>query len=490
MTVTNKMFFIKKCLLILLFLAAGAGFITAEITFSQTQWDIGDINKGDIDEIFLVINNNDASALNISFISTCDCVTVGKAELLVPSGESARVGIEFDSRDDSGEFEKYIIIRADRAGLEKVLFFIYGNVITGEADNTVSADVEAADQSADVSMDFYYTPGCRSCIKFLNDEVPALETELGISINVNRYNILEPASFEDFEEEMDRFGIDYHAFPVLVVNNTVLQGEDEIKEKLKKLLADSSVSVSEDTSGDNASGRKKIYFLPAVSAGLLDGINPCAFTTLIFLLAALAAAGKARKEVLIIGIFFSLSVFITYFLIGLGFFKTLRFAESFSVISDIIRWVLFSILLVFAGISLWDYRVIKKGNAGKILLQLPMSMKKRIHKSVRTYSRSTALIGSSIVMGFFVSIFELGCTGQIYFPTIAYLVQVEKEFSGYLLLAVYNIGFITPLLLVFLFTYTGVSSEKITKLFQRNMGKVKIGTAILFVGLAVLTILT
>ena len=93
-------------------------------------------------------------------------------------------------------------------------------------------------------------------------------------------------------------------------------------------------------------------------------------------------------------------------------------------------------------------------------------------------------------MGFFVSVFELGCTGQVYFPTIAYMVQVKRQAVGYLLLGIYNLGFILPLIIVFVLTYKGVSSEKITGMFQRHMGKVKIGTAVLFLGLAVLTILT
>ena len=62
------------------------------------------------------------------------------------------------------------------------------------------------------------------------------------------------------------------------------------------------------------------------AAGLLDGVNPCAFTTLIFLLASLALAGRGRREVLAIGAFFSLAVFLTYLAIGLGFFAALRAA--------------------------------------------------------------------------------------------------------------------------------------------------------------------
>jgi cytochrome c biogenesis protein CcdA len=92
-------------------------------------------------------------------------------------------------------------------------------------------------------------------------------------------------------------------------------------------------------------------------------------------------------------------------------------------------------------------------------------------------------------LGFLISIFELACTGQVYFPTIVYMVQGENRSLGYLLLAVYNFGFIVPLLAVFLLAYAGVGSERITKAFQKNLGAVKLGLAGLFVALAVLTVL-
>lgn len=94
--------------------------------------------------------------------------------------------------------------------------------------------------------------------------------------------------------------------------------------------------------------------------------------------------------------------------------------------------------------------------------------------------RSAALVASSLVSGFLISIFELACTGQVYFPTIAYMVQSGNRSLGYLLLGVYNFGFIVPLLAVFFLAYAGVGSERITKAFQKNIGAVKLGLADLF----------
>jgi cytochrome c biogenesis protein CcdA len=234
----------------------------------------------------------------------------------------------------------------------------------------------------------------------------------------------------------------------------------------------------------------RLAVLPVMAAGLVDGINPCAFTTLIFLLASLALAGKGRREVLAIGALFSLGVFLTYLAVGLGLFAALRAASGVALVSSILRWALFAALVVFAALSVYDYFLIRAGKASEMLLQLPNALKGRIHASIRTRARSAALAGSSLVLGFLVSIFEFACTGQVYLPTLAYLARMQKRTDALGLLLVYNLCFIAPLLVVFAASYFGVSSKRITVLFQKRMGAVKLALAAAFLGLAVLTLLT
>ena len=175
--------------------------------------------------------------------------------------------------------------------------------------------------------------------------------------------------------------------------------------------------------------------LPVIAAGLIDGINPCAFTTLIFLLASLALAGRGRREVLVIGALFSLAVFLSYFLIGLGLFAALRAATAISLVSVLLRWALVGVLFVFAGLSVYDYALIRAGRPTEMLLQLPSSFKKRIHASIRTRVRIAAIAGSSLVLGFLVSVFEFACTGQVYLPLLGYLARMHRQLDALGLLA-------------------------------------------------------
>jgi hypothetical protein len=73
---------------------------------------------------------------------------------------------------------------------------------------------------------------------------------------------------------------------------------------------------------------KGLGLLTIVSAGLIDGINPCAFATLIFFVSYLAFIGRKKKEVLWVGMGFSGAVFITYLLIGFESFLSSSTSHS------------------------------------------------------------------------------------------------------------------------------------------------------------------
>jgi len=470
--------------------------------FFSTEYDLGNVKKGGIRSFEFFAENTERKSLEIKIISLCGCAHVSPTHIILLPGEKAAIKVVLDFfEEEEGEFKYILIITTNRPGMEKVIYTIRGIVVSNkdETDDSgvakVEKDYKKDNEPADrITVEYYFTPKCKRCMQFLENEIPRLEKDLGKSIAVRRFDILKPDVFVAFQRRMKDLNVENTAFPVLILRNHVLQGDKQIGQVFKQLAIKefSQIAPTETEALNEApelSAGKKLLFLPVITAGLLDGINPCAFTTLIFLLAALSFAGKGKREVLVIGLFYTASVFITYYLIGLGFFKTLRMAESFSIVSQVIHWLLFTALIVLSGLSLWDYIKIRKGKTKDMILQLPLKMKQRIHKSIRTQTQSTALIGSSLLMGFFISVFELGCTGQIYFPTIAYLVQADKEIEGYIFLAIYNVGFILPLFLVFFLTYKGISSERITRIFQDNMGKVKLGTALLFLGLAMLTVI-
>ena len=296
--------------------------------------------------------------------------------------------------------------------------------------------------SAPLLVTYYYTPGCRSCEEFLSVEIPRLEKSLGRRIEVSQRDLLDTAQYEELSAFASAHGQALTAIPALRVGDVLLQGDSVIREKLRDVLASlgaGPVSPAREPSPlPGLPAAERLAVLPVIAAGLIDGVNPCAFTTLIFLLASLALAGRGRREVLVIGALFSLAVFLSYFLIGLGLFTALRAATAVSLVSVILRWVLVGVLCVFAGLSVYDYALIRAGRAAEMILQLPSSFKKRIHASIRTHVRIAALAGSSLVLGFLVSLFEFACTGQVYLPLLGYLARMHRRLDGIGLLALHS----------------------------------------------------
>ncbi len=468
---------------LLLLLTAHQGSAAPALVLIPGEWAFGSVTQGTKLSLTLGLQNSLAQAVWVSVIPTTGSLSAQPPRLRLEGKARGTVLLTYETADAApGDVEASFIITADSG---RSFFTVRGTVVPAAV-----APAVVAPAGRSIPMTYYYTPGCKTCERFLAAEVPRLERALGVSLSVEKRDVLDPAVFKELTARTEAAGVGITAFPVLLAAGRFLQGEAEIRRELEPLLRRAS-SGEGTTSGSAAFGAtvgRRLAALPVLAGGLLDGVNPCAFTTLIFLLASLALAGRGRREVLLIGALFSLSVFLTYLGIGLGFFAVLRAATGFPVVSLVLRWVLFAVLVGFAGLSFYDFAVIRAGRPTEILLQLPTALKRQIHRSIRARARSVGLAASSLVLGFLVSIFEFACTGQVYLPTLAYLVRLRGGGGALPLLLLYNLGFIAPLLAVFGASYLGVGSERITRLFQRRMGVVKLGLGVFFLGLAAFTL--
>ena len=82
-------------------------------------------------------------------------------------------------------------------------------------------------------------------------------------------------------------------------------------------------------------------------------------------------------------------------------------------------------------------------------------------------------------------LFELICTGQVYLPTLVYVVQVSDQRAKALVyLLVYNLAFIVPLVVVFILVRFGLTEKHLQRFLTRRAGLTKLLTGILFLVLA------
>ena len=370
------------------------------------------------------------------------------------------------------------VILLARGGTAPERFMIYSPLDYGDS---AAGDVRG---DYDRRLVYYYSPACRDCREFLEVEIPRIERETGLSIGLERVNIYEEDGMARLRERLDKAGISTDALPILDTGDVILTGDAMIRESLETVLKGGAVSGE---IGDGPTPPRAPLWVLVCAAGLLDGINPCAFSTLIFLLAYLGLRKRERREILKVGIFFTLTVFATYTAVGAGAFLFLRKSLSFGWISAALRWGGAAVLVLLGLLSLRDWFRIRGGHPSDMTLQLSPGMKRAVHRSIRGGVRSSLPLAGACAMGFLVTIYELGCTGQIYLPTL-YLMIRRGEGNGIFLLLLYNLAFIIPLAVVFILAYRGLTSERLGLWFRERVGTVKILTALFFLAAAGLVI--
>ena len=85
-------------------------------------------------------------------------------------------------------------------------------------------------------------------------------------------------------------------------------------------------------------------------------------------------------------------------------------------------------------------------------------------------------------VGFLIGVVELACTGQIYFPTLTYMIQnTQYGFKGIILLIAYNIMFVLPLIIITVAAGCFKEPEKIKNIIMKKNWIIKLCANIFFV---------
>ena len=219
------------------------------------------------------------------------------------------------------------------------------------------------------------------------------------------------------------------------------------------------------------------------TAGLLDGINPCAFATIIFLLSYLQIARRTPREILAVGVAFIGAVFLAYFLVGLGLVQLLEKAAAFRIAGNVLNYALAALAALVAVVSFRDARRAADGRLGDMTLQLPGFLKDRIRTVIRTGARARNFVIAAFVAGLVISLIELACTGQVYLPTIQFMLRSgQRDALGLLLL--YNCAFIVPLVVIFILAWSGMRSDALIAFQKKHTALAKVLTGVLFLALA------
>lgn len=337
---------------------------------------------------------------------------------------------------------------------------------------------------------FFSTPGCEECA-IVRNYLESLK-EIYPQIDVKEYSVSEPQN----KELLATFGKVYAlaenkigVTPAVFMGKRAFVREDAFKglDKVIEEYDPSETAFLESAlkSGGGDSHLVELFnrfgVLTVLGAGLIDGYNPCAITVLIFFISLLLLKGTTRRNILNVGVAFTIGIGVSYLLLGVGLFNLISRWKYFDAIA---KWVYMGtaiLTLVLAILTIRDYFRARSGRVSDITLQLSNTEKRTIHSLLRNPKIQTMAIFSFFV-AFPVSIVEFSCTGQTYLPTIVYIFSMPTlRGKAFIYLILYNLMFLLPLILIVFFTYRGATSEKITQWFTRNLATIKLVTGIVFI---------
>ena len=385
-------------------------------------------------------------------------------------------------------------------GLEEItqesgLDIFSGMELSGDMEPCGPEDAAACEGPATIWMAYFHQVGCQECsraeydIRYARSQYPQLV--------VKEFDVQENAALAEWLGEQVGVPVEKRlATPAIFVGDDYLMGSSITSDAVMDLAEKYAPTGAERywADFDAQAARQGIIArfrsfgaLTVVLAGLIDGLNPCAFATLVFFVSYLTLSGRKGREILAVGAAFTLGVFLAYLVVGLGLYRILGMLGD--LLTRLGRWVYGVTAIICAGLAIFsflDFLKARRGEIGEMSLNLPHALRMRINAVIRRGRNARAYVAGAFVTGLVVSFLELACTGQVYLPTIIFVTSVpELRVRAVLFLILYNLLFVTPLIVVFILAYYGTTSKDLTRFLERNAPVVKLGMVMLFASLAV-----
>lgn len=195
-----------------------------------------------------------------------------------------------------------------------------------------------------------------------------------------------------------------------------------------------------------------------IPAALADSINPCAFAILFIILSSVLSGWWSNKRVFLTGFAFTFSIFISYYLMGVGLYKAFSFANQAMYLK---LWAAIVAILIWLA-NIKDYLWF-----GKFFT---MEMPERFKISSRGWLKKIHSPFWAFIVGILISLFLLPCTGGPYLTILSYLASESSSINmmGYIYLLIYNLIFITPFVIITLLVSLGTADVAVLKEYRET----------------------
>lgn len=350
----------------------------------------------------------------------------------------------------------------------------------------------------------FTTESCSSCDKvkaFLKELPTEMETEEGAcSVNIQELSVMEEENAVYLLQlyEARQVPVALQKVPFLFIGNRYLSGEKEIRSGLEALMKAGEgigADYNPEIPVDSEAGKNKFTGIASIGTvvvtGFLNGLNPCALSMTLLFLSLLAAAGG---RFLRYGLCYLAGKFLAY--LGLGMAVAAAASsipmDAFGTARNILNVLLLIFCLGAAFGNLWDFVQVKKGNFGRVRMQLPRALRRWNEKMMQAAVRPgmgkllfLAVFGGSVV----IALGEFFCTGQIYLASILQWVQsAPGEGVPFFVFCLYIAAMCIPALLIIILVAGGKSVFALSEKSLQRMPAVKLLYAVLFLAFALFSL--
>lgn len=337
----------------------------------------------------------------------------------------------------------------------------------------------ASAQDEPVEINIFYGQGCPHCSKLITflesiqDKYPLEIKEYEVYFNSDNREL--------FEAMAEAFNVEIQGVPTIFIDDKVIVGftdsigrslEEEIdrcireecppaSEKLErgKEATNESLSIVGESSPPEDPQKtetvRKLTTPAVISAAAVDAINPCAFAVLIILLTTILAAGS-KKRIFYAGMAFTISIFISYFLMGIGLYSAIQAAGLTHKFYTVV-----AVLAILVGLfNLKDYLWYGKW----FTMEVPMKWRPKM----KSLLRGITSVPGAFLIGFAISLFLLPCTSGPYIVILGLLAKVTTRNYALMLLLLYNLIFVLPMILITFAIYFGFTTTEKAEAWRKS----------------------
>lgn len=371
-------------------------------------------------------------------------------------------------------------------------------LLSFEKEQDVINSIWTEHEEGKICIVYFYSDYCTHCasVESLIDEIEATYAE---EIALTKLNVDEVEAFQVYNQFCREKEYRGKEIPMIAIDNKYFVGENDIRENLEDeilrmitsgericpLAGVMACHSNEEDAQPYVDGLSEeghlVWYktLPAiVISGLVDGINPCAFAVLIFMMTILLEVSGSRKRVFKIGLSYMLAFIATNVTLGIlvywfsdlvfkGSSLPLKFAAGLAIIAG--------------GINIKDYFAYGKGFS----LQIPSGTKKLVQRWI-----NYASIPAAIVLGIILAVLEAPCSASIYYAILEMLrnkTAVLMQALPYIFL--YNIMFILPLVVLFAIIYMGKSTHVLENWRKSHRKEMRLVLGLILVVLGIILLL-